>query len=80
MRLSPREVDESLEVGINEVIDLFLDLEVYGLLKWSSLKLTELELERSTTDIYQEIYNSSAQLTKQGKLFIKGHRSPKEAA
>ena len=80
MMLSPREVDEHLEVGIDEVIDLFLDLELDGLLTWNSLNLTELELERSTKDIYQEVYNSSAQLTKEGQLFMDDYKLPKERA
>ena len=68
--LSPKDVDMKFEFGIARVIDLFLELEVKGLVEWVYLNLMELELGRSTKEIYQEVYNSTARLTKTGKHLL----------
>ena len=73
--LSPKHIDHELQVGIERVIDLFLDLEMKGLVKWCSLDLLQLNLERSTKEIYQEVYNSLAQITHQGSLMVERYMS-----
>ena len=67
---SPSEVDIILGIGMINVIDIFLELESIGYLKWCSLNLLDLDLGRSTKEIYQEVYNSQAQLTSQGRNFL----------
>ena len=72
--LSPKEIDDQLEFGLVKVIDLFLDLELKEFIKWVTLDLIELELGRSTTEIYEEVYNSTALLTKQGQNFMENYK------
>ncbi len=67
---SPSDVDIILNIGMIKVIDIFLELEFIGYLKWLSLNLLDLELGRSTKEIYEEVYNSQAQLTLQGRNFL----------
>ncbi len=73
--LTPSNIDAVLDYGIQTMIGTFLKLESKGLLRWISLNLLELELERSTKEIYDEIYNSSAKLTKRGEIFVKQSKS-----
>ena len=75
IELSPKNVDKELQFGIEKVIGLFLDLELKGLVKWISLDLVKLNLERSTKEIYDEVYNSLAQITQHGELIIERYKS-----
>ena len=67
---SPKQVDTQMKFGINKIITLFLDLEFYGFIQWVSLNLVDMNLERSTKEIYNEIYNSPAVITAKGELHI----------
>ena len=67
-QLSPKDIDLLLKLGIDRTIALFFELEAKGLVKWISLNLIELDLERSTKEIYQEVYNSTAKLTSDIKV------------
>ena len=80
IELSPKELDKELDLGIEKIIDLFLDLELQGLVKWDSLDLLQLNLERSTKEIYNEVYNSSALITQQGYQLLESDKSEQTAA
>ncbi len=69
--LSPRDLDQEMKIGVVKSIDIFLELELNQCIEWISLDLMELELGQSTEKIYQQIYNSQARLTDQGKQFAK---------
>ena len=75
IQLSPKNVDKELEFGHEKVIGLFLNLELKGLVEWISLDLVTLNLERSTKDIYDEVYNSFAHITQYGELIIERYKS-----
>ncbi len=77
---SPKEVDAQLNLGNEKIIGLFLDLEVEGFIEWVYLNLVEIDLERSTKEIYDQVYNSSARLTNQGQLFLKSLKPSKDIA
>ena len=68
---TPCDIDNNLKLGMTKVIDIFLELEFNGYLQWLSLNLLDLELGRSTEKIYEEVYNSKAQLTSQGRIFLR---------
>ncbi len=76
---SPKDIDLKLELGPEKVIDHFLDLEIKGFFRWVSLDLLSLNLERSTKEIYFEIYLSRAKLTKQGKHLMERFKSSQKA-
>ena len=78
--LSPKDVDEQLKFGEEKVIDIFLDLEVKGFIEWVKLNLIEMDLEKSTQEIYKEVYNSNALITKKGQVLLKNYMSQTEAA
>ncbi len=78
--LPPKSIDNQLFLGIEKVIDIFLDLEVKGCIEWLTLDLMQLELGRSTKEIYEEIYNSKAKLTKYGQHLIENYTSYKKVA
>ncbi len=73
--LSPKDADKKLKVGLYEVINLFLELELQNFVEWVSLDLLELDLERSNSEIYNEVYHSNARLTTQGENLIKEYNS-----
>ena len=78
--LSPKNIDEGLGIGREKIIDLFLDLELKGCIEWIHLNLLHLNLDQSTNSIYEEVYTSTAQITKKGKSLVEIHKSQKEAA
>ena len=80
VELSPRMVEAEFELGDAKVIDLFLDLELKGLIQWNTLDLMELNLEQSTTDIYREVFNSLARITANGELMLEHYQSEQAVA
>ena len=80
IELSPKNIDEELGIGREKIIDLFLDLELKGCIEWIHLNLLNLNLDRSTNSIYEEVYTSTAQITKKGKSLVENHKSQKAAA
>ena len=74
IELSPKNIDEELGIGRERIIDLFLDLEFKGYIEWINLNLLNLNLDRSTNSIYEEIYTSTAQITKKGKSLVETHK------
>ena len=80
VELSPRMVEAEFELGDAKVIDLFLDLELKGLIKWNTLDLMELNLAQSTTEIYREVFNSLARITDNGELMLEHYQSEQAVA
>ncbi len=77
---SPKDIDLKLQLGPEKVIDHFLELELKGFFRWVSLDLLSLDLERSTKEIYFEIYLSRAKLTAQGKALMEEFNSSQIAS
>ena len=80
VELSPMMVEAEFELGHAKVIDLFLDLELKGCIKWITLDLMKLNLEQSTTEIYRVVFNSLAQIIENGELMLEHYQSEQAVA